>query len=1359
MSTMATSKKIKKLSGNQKRQASSQIKGFVYQAWHSISAWMQLEGDGVIYLEVAEDFDEIEPSKVAATQVKHLTSKNVTLSSPEVVEALSNYWELKDKNKGRSISFYFLTQTERAKERGKVKLSNGAKGLDYWDQCKKGANIVPLKELLMKLDLSKDLKGFIRSATNEEIKQQLIMPIFWLTGAKNIPALISKVNKDVIEFGVKQGHKSSELKQVTNALYMHFWNTICMDEEDERILTRVDLLTVFDEAVTVPISRLELETIDQGLKKIESQLSSSVGQLPVDADVSVDTLVKEPHIVNKSLFIFRREKVNGLRPHLQRCGLLQMVGVSGIGKSLLSLQIIENDVDDWERISFRGMSANSIRQILEGLYQRYYNKSKNVLLDDINFDSGSNVYHEALERLIYLILGNSRKIIVTSQKILPAAIINNLGINEEVVVKVTKFSSEEIKELLLLNSCPQKDVDFWLKIIEATTRSHPQLIHAKVKRLKEDGWAKSKSIFDTKELETLRKERQAELVSEIPTESARDFLFRVSVFLGSFKKENALGIAKFRPEIKTPGAVFDQLVGPYIEQVGKDSYLLCPLFDNAYKRNFTDREQKVLHTIAGSSYVKKTLTPSDLSNMLFHGIMGGSGRVLTYAIAAFQSIDDKHKPLIYPHLELISMIHIGTGKPVFEGDETLNLMLRHVQLNIAAESSMPEYALSIAETWHKEIQSFSGEGPFKKEEGIQLLPFMFFLNVFKSQRVLIPINTLLSWIFEAYDFIDKNPEVEKFHNPGEFLGEKFSWKEIIAQVALTQRVNFNNIEEFLKVMESDKTSRSDELFGYIDDNPILARQVVDNVWLEQVGGDNPKWEESVRLLTKLHEFAKPRKAQNVSALCFRGIAVIKNEYMEDQPGALEILKKGLADLDNHPYLRNYLAKVAYINKDHASALSQWQNVLPELAKEGGLTAAFAYRDASISASQTGDNKVYLEYAKIASEISRQDDLLFSTQCLAEHGFGLWRKGDHKGAVKVFSLVVGELANLPDATANLRTLGLYKMVSNALLYFKKTLNPDLRKVGLPYVEPTPGMFSNLEFSEDLKKLPLAPYDSIRTFLAEIEHELGMGDEEYKKMEEVYEELPILFQVEAKKVSIQKLLKAGDLTKVVREVIEFVALTHKAVGIDERHKEVVQLNDSDYQTAVKKNGSMTCIVIAFLALIAIHKKGNFQDIPFNQWKKDATKYHLDDYSGWGKLMEFFSNPSISEARKIIKNGSENYELRVAAAIFLLANDDDRDYSLYASSVLVTSVKESSIFYKEYESIIVDLLIRCWTEIAQNLHDIWSDEESKEVLDACADKKLKGLSKAANIVLKAEKITVTLKLDAVREKIKELIEQETS
>jgi hypothetical protein len=45
------------LVGDRRRQATASIRGYVYQAYQSVLAWMRLGEDEVLFLEGAEDFD------------------------------------------------------------------------------------------------------------------------------------------------------------------------------------------------------------------------------------------------------------------------------------------------------------------------------------------------------------------------------------------------------------------------------------------------------------------------------------------------------------------------------------------------------------------------------------------------------------------------------------------------------------------------------------------------------------------------------------------------------------------------------------------------------------------------------------------------------------------------------------------------------------------------------------------------------------------------------------------------------------------------------------------------------------------------------------------------------------------------------------------------------------------------------------------------------------------------------------------------------------------------------------------------------------------------------------------------------
>jgi len=52
---------ITPLASDPNRQATDTIKGYVYQAWESLHAWINLKEDEVLYLEGAEDVDLLSP--------------------------------------------------------------------------------------------------------------------------------------------------------------------------------------------------------------------------------------------------------------------------------------------------------------------------------------------------------------------------------------------------------------------------------------------------------------------------------------------------------------------------------------------------------------------------------------------------------------------------------------------------------------------------------------------------------------------------------------------------------------------------------------------------------------------------------------------------------------------------------------------------------------------------------------------------------------------------------------------------------------------------------------------------------------------------------------------------------------------------------------------------------------------------------------------------------------------------------------------------------------------------------------------------------------------------------------------------
>lgn len=92
------------------RDATASIRGYVYQIYQSVLAWMLLDEDDVLVFEGAEDFDVHADSSVVTTQVK-CKARNVTLRSGAVVDVIQNFWAHQQCNDGFRVSFRFLSTT------------------------------------------------------------------------------------------------------------------------------------------------------------------------------------------------------------------------------------------------------------------------------------------------------------------------------------------------------------------------------------------------------------------------------------------------------------------------------------------------------------------------------------------------------------------------------------------------------------------------------------------------------------------------------------------------------------------------------------------------------------------------------------------------------------------------------------------------------------------------------------------------------------------------------------------------------------------------------------------------------------------------------------------------------------------------------------------------------------------------------------------------------------------------------------------------------------------------------------------------------------------------------------------------
>ena len=104
-----------------KRQATATIRGFAYQCYQTIRAWLQCGPNEELRCEFAEDLDLVrrdldgQVTEAELNQVKH-ERKNVTLNSTAAIQLINNFFRHKSRNAGLKLKMRLCTIADRGRE-------------------------------------------------------------------------------------------------------------------------------------------------------------------------------------------------------------------------------------------------------------------------------------------------------------------------------------------------------------------------------------------------------------------------------------------------------------------------------------------------------------------------------------------------------------------------------------------------------------------------------------------------------------------------------------------------------------------------------------------------------------------------------------------------------------------------------------------------------------------------------------------------------------------------------------------------------------------------------------------------------------------------------------------------------------------------------------------------------------------------------------------------------------------------------------------------------------------------------------------------------------------------------------------
>ena len=1105
------------LKANPKRQAHAQLKGYLYQIWHSVDAWLHLTDDEILYLECAEDFDIVSGENATVTQVKH-TQRNITLKSQEVCDAINNFRELQTKNSDRRVKYRFLTRSKIGMEQGSP-FGKDTPGLKLWQRCSGDeAAITKISEFLQTEEkISSDVNDFLKQAEPKEIYVQLIRPIAWETDSKEVSFVEQSINDKLVLHGNRQPIPvpPSDSKKVVDSLLKEALTVAT--EERNRFLTKVRFLKIFEEQTTQRIPTHHLHRLQS-----QTTMMHSVEMQPITR--SSDVSIQYQHSMQTDIppllldvVVPRTDILTDIRTKLQSDSIAIIHGGAGKGKTTLAKLTADDISGSWFWRNFTSKEPSEIVQLLQQLATALSNQSSqvNIFLDDLNLQSKHlHGYKDELGVVVYNILNRGAKLLITSQHKPPPNFITSLGLSS-IAIDVPDFTMREIEKFAEQMGCPTNDLKACVTTIQTHTLGHPKLVHARLAQLREENWKEKHTIESLMQTpQEVKDEREAarQLVSELP-EDHQKFLYRLSLMHTVFRRDYALNIGEIPEPVQNPGIVLDQLDGPWIDRVNKTYFTISPLLIDAAKQVWSKNVTNKLHTqIANAILEADHLTTIEARAVFHHSIQGQNKKGLISVIYSLITAPEDDWQNICQEFSWIRYLKTNPPDEFFPGDFFENHMFRSLQYRFSVEVE-PEFAPKILEIWDNETKKY------ETHQSYLMARLMLTTQALRYNQVRLPAKKLVGYLKEIIDikYTDKELWKSYFNSMGELkennINESNFFSFLFSFIYMRTYINTYFLNDLIDTLdELDPRIRTLLLTDFEDDN-IEPQLLINGVWLAESKLENPDWTRCLKTFDKVIDKTIESGYPHIATASAKSKAIIHDEYLNNPDNAHEVLKDITSKVGTLPVVEEARAVVYFNQGSFKESLDIYERILPKWnpsSEQLNIGPLEEYRRAAICAANLDDWKkaaIFLgEGANKTQEIENTERYIGS---YADAGFAHFKAGNLLDSIKLLHLALENFEQLHQDTTNVKYYTLRKRLEHTIKWIKDIWYGSENQSSKLF-EPSVGFCSDPETKEEYLTLPYCPTGYSWLYLAQIEYKFGQGTEVFQHSLQITdrEEYPIL-----------------------------------------------------------------------------------------------------------------------------------------------------------------------------------------------------------------------------------------------------------
>ena len=558
--------------------------------------------------------------------------------------------------------------------------------------------------------------------------------------------------------------------------------------------------------------------------------------------------------------------------------------------------------------------------------------------------------------------------------------------------------------------------------------------------------------------------------------------------MGRFDRALGLSIGGIGPAVRRSGEYLDQLIGPWIEVVGKGEYRVSPLASGFGREMLEIPEQNRVHeAIAEHVSKKQVIDAYDANAIMVHGLAGESTASLVRLTGSLLSVDVDKLEIVAEGVPTLRLLR--TDRLIYPKHLSVSVMLRMAQFRLAAAQGDRRKVVEIVAALFDEASRMPDGEPK------QMLDQMVLILLLATKGVANYLDNWIALLLRFKSMVEKDSFLQSLAAHVESARDGFgaSHSAILFSIGSAELSSVNRLEMIIDNLDRlDPVDRKNWLTP-IDKSLGDYSVLINTPWVAEQSRDDFDASETAAKFRRMSETTRSWGIRPLCLQCWVAQAIMLDEYLDDPEGALAVLDEAVIVMGNDLILSRARAKVHWRRGDHWRALDVLRNIADRVGRDSPVERMNALREAAISAANCNEwaqaEEWFLEAQRAAKLMQSDDKQAIVIGLGADSAVAALEQGDVGRMLERLGQALVALGEIdPDAT--LRNAYCHRVVRHTVLWARsRILEEDIRIDG-DAITMRPGTCSNPEPLPGIRNLPLGHIDVPLYMLAQLEAATAM-----------------------------------------------------------------------------------------------------------------------------------------------------------------------------------------------------------------------------------------------------------------------------